>query len=822
MAQDGQTDHGLGEIVVTARYVAENIQDTPIAITAKTDEQLAAANVTNVGTLGAVVPNLLTMPGDSQSAGSPVISLRGVQQGANAVQSLAVPPAVAIYTDDIYHSTAAGSDLDFTDVVRVEVNRGPQSTLSGNASIAGSIKLFTQDPKGDGSGYVSLGYGSRNHMEAAGAIDIGLSPTLALRAFGHFDTQTGFGNRLDFTCMMDKLGTPALAGKIPYFQPDSGRKDCIIGHNGGGRTAVGQVKLQWTPTEDVKLLLTARHREEDLEETPEVALFFTGGCVKPIPGQYPGGIGPQPCTASAGAQVYTLGAYNIYEAIIDNRFVTPERDGGIYDTYGTNCRPKIDLTAKVPSDQVGADPSGFPTWYSDNVCYEPRKFAKHTLLSAKLEAALTDSINMTAIGGYTKYSNEFTQNGDQTPLGAVLTHFINKDEFYSGELRFDGKLFNDKLQWVLGGFAMKMDGYQNNYVSFINIQQVNSVHGVNKSQAAFGHFDFNITDQWRISGGGRFTHTDIAITIDNPYAVSVLDPVHSVQNRWDWLIATDFKINDDIMLYASAASGSRPPGMTTIINNARQLRPTSDEDLISYEAGIKADLLDRRLRTNLTAFYIDYRKLSTSVAGTQCMNEPGTGPATWFNIQYDDPKAPDMCAEWPGNRETQRYTNNVGIPATVKGFEWEITAIPVDGLRIDWSGGYNKFVSGEKTPGKPGYLWPGNHRQPEWNMHANISYDIETGIGTFTPRLDWNWQSQQDYDLSSSIRAPLADFIIDPYSMWNGQIAYKSPEGDWQAILQVTNLADKWYHYQVLRGSINAQTRVGAPREWKLTVRKDF
>src|SRR5690606_24958789 len=162
----------------------------------------------------------------------PVISLRGVQQGANAVQRLAVPPAVAIYTDDIYHSTTAGSELDFTDVDRVEVNRGPQSTLSGNASIAGSIKLHTIDPRGDGSGYVSLAYGSRNHIEASGAIDIGLSPSLSLRAFGHYETQTGFGNQLDFTCMMDKNGTPERAGTLPYFQPDSGRKDCIIGHTG--------------------------------------------------------------------------------------------------------------------------------------------------------------------------------------------------------------------------------------------------------------------------------------------------------------------------------------------------------------------------------------------------------------------------------------------------------------------------------------------------------------------------------------------------------------------------------------------------------------
>src|SRR5690606_24873133 len=134
------------------------------------------------------------------------------------------------------------------------------------------------------------------------------------------------------------------------------------------------------------------------------------------------------------------------------------------------------------------------------------------------------------------------------------------------------------------------------------------------------------------------------------------------QKRGDWLIATDYKVTEDVMVYASAASGSRPPGLTTIILNARQLRPTADEELINYEVGVKADLFDRRLRTNLTAFYMDYKKLSTGVFGTQCLNEPGTGVATWYNIQYDDPEAALMCArEYPtGNPETVRYSNNVG------------------------------------------------------------------------------------------------------------------------------------------------------------------
>lgn len=820
-AQTGATpddENRLGDIVVTARYVSENIQSTPIAITAQTQLQLQAANVTSVSSLGAVVPNLFTMPGDSQGAGTPVIGLRGVLQGVNSNSSLAVPPAVAIYTDDIYHGTTAGSELDFTDIDHIEVNRGPQSTLSGNASIAGSIRLYTVDPKGDGSGYVQVVGGSFNKMGISGAIDLGLTDTLAIRASGNIQRQQGFANRLDYSCEMDKLGTPALKGSLPYFQPDSAKKNCVIGHLGGGTTAVGQIKLRWRPTDTIDILLTARHREEDLEETPEVALGYRDACAVAVAADPANGINATPaignpnCTATAGAQAYHRAAYRTFGLTTGPSFVTPERSGGIYDTYATNCRPLLDLSG-----------GGFSSDYPTDFCYDQGKRARHTLASAKLKAELTDNINLTAIGGYTKYSNEFTQNGDQSPLGYVITHFINKDQQWSGEARLDGKLFNGNLQWVLGGFWLRMNGYQNNMVSFINIYQLTQVHGINDSKSAFFHLDYNITDRWRVSGGARYTDSSIAITLLNPQAVSVLVPVRSTTKRPDWLISTDYKITDDIMAYATAASGSRPAGLTTIISTPRQLQATSAEDLISYEAGVKADWFDRRLRTNLTAFYLDYRKLSTSAAGTECRNQPGP-VATWFSVAQNDPKAlgPDFCGQFPGTPDPVTFYQNVGIPAKVKGFEWDITAVPVDGLHINWTGGYNHFTSGIKTPGAPGYLWPGNLRQPEWNQHADIGYDIQTPIGTFTPRLDWNWQSRQTYDTTPQSRAPLPLLVIKPYSLWNAQIAYQSPDHNWTATLAVTNLADKWYHYQVLSGVINDQTRVGEPREFSLTVRRNF
>ena len=812
-------ENRLGDIVVTARYVSEKIQDTPIAITAETREELKAANVVRMSNLGAVVPNLFTMPGDSQGAGTPVIGLRGVLQGVGSNSSLAVPPAVAIYTDDIYHGTTAGSELDFTDVDHIEVNRGPQSTLSGNASIAGSIRLYTVDPKGDNSGYMELTAGQRSKLGASGAIDIGLTDTLAVRASGNFQRQTGFAQRLDFTCQMQKQGTPALAGTLPLFQPDSSRKNCVIGHLGGGETAVGQIKLRWRPTEKIDIILEARHRVDDLEETPEVALLYAPACAAPSVAGVGGAtsntvaIGTQPCTATAGAQAYHRATFRTFGVTTGPQFVTPTRSGGIYDTYATNCRPLLDKTG-----------GGFPADYPTGFCYDQGKTAHHTVLSGKLKAELTEDIDFTLIGGHTDYKNEFTQNGDQTPLGDVVTHFINLDKQDSAEGRFSGKLFDNKLNWTVGGYWLRLNGYQNNMVSFINVYQLTQVHGINNSKSAFVHLDYNITDRWRVSGGTRYSDSKISITLLNPQAVSVLVPVGSTTKRWDWLASTDYKVTDDIMVYATAASGSRPKGLTTIISTPRQLQATSDEALISYEAGVKADLFDRHLRTNLTAFYIDYQKLAVASTGVECRNQPGP-VATWFSVAQNSPLAltAQYCGQFPGTPDPITFTQNVGIPAKVHGFEWDITAVPVQGLRIDWTGGYNHYKSGIKVPNTPGYLWPGNLRQPQWNQHADISYDIDAGsIGVFTPRIDWNWQSRQTYDTTPQARAPLDKLVIGAYGLYNAQLSFKTADKAWQLTAQVTNLADKWYHYQVLSGVINDQTRVGEPRTWWVTLRRDF
>jgi len=770
-------------IVVTARYVSENIQSTPMAISAQTSEQLKAANVTNVGNLGALVPNLYSHPPLAQASG-PVISMRGVLQDQD---SFARSPAVALYVDDVYHATVVGSGLDLTDIDRVEVLRGPQSTLSGNASIGGAIKLYTKDPVGDGSGEASLTYGSRNLMKASGAIDLGLSPTLALRLSGHIETQDGYVDMLDFTCQMKANGTPQLAGSFPSSQPDAGARGCKVGELGGGTQGGGRVKLRWRPTPDLDLMLTGSYDKANLQETPELLVKVTN---------------PYPNPSSL-INFYNIQIENQFGVRYDDRFLAPK--GHRYSVYSSFCRPLLSGVVQQPPYQPV--PSG--------ICYPRTKEQEKTVVSGRLKYRIDDNVNFTAIVAHAKYRNNFTQNGEESPLGYVLSHFDQYVTQNTGEARFDGKLFDGHLDWVVGGFLLRYKAKKQGFIGYItnNFNQDDVAHI--KSQSAFFHLDYHISDRWRVSGGARYTDGSVKYALDHPPLITVPEPFTSKQGRWDWLLSTDYQVTDDILAYATVATGSRPPGVTDIVITPQQLTSTPGEDLISYEVGLKSDLLDKHLRVNLAAFYTDYKSILAPQAGVQCFAElPG---ATWH------PSAADCARLFPSNPDNVPWYVTTGTPATIKGFEWEITARPFHGFRLDYSGGYNHFKSGVHTPGLPGYIFPGNLRQPEWNMHGAARYDIETSIGTFTPRVDWSWQSKQTFDPASGAMAPRPEFTIGAHSLWNVGIDYQPKDSNWSAVFSVTNLTDKFYYYQLFNGTVLAiSSPVGPPREFSLTVRRKF
>src|SRR5512139_2452352 len=158
----------LQEVVVTAQYRAENLQDTPLAITAVSGEQLEQQGLTNVTDLGLVIPNANIRPQGSFSGPTPMIGMRGVQTTDYIYTS---DPGVGVYIDDVYHGSLTGSAIDLLDLERVEVLRGPQGTLFGKNSLGGAIRLISRQPQGNDTGTLELTYGSSNRLDLRGVYD---------------------------------------------------------------------------------------------------------------------------------------------------------------------------------------------------------------------------------------------------------------------------------------------------------------------------------------------------------------------------------------------------------------------------------------------------------------------------------------------------------------------------------------------------------------------------------------------------------------------------------------------------------------------------
>jgi len=774
----------LQTVTVTARYQQEDLQKTPIAISTTSAEQLKSANVASIDNIGQLVPNLYTYPPDADEGGVPTIVMRGVGQND---ASFARAPAVAIYVDDVYHATAVGSELNLTDIDRMEVDRGPQSTLSGNASIGGAIKLYTKQPMGDDSGFLTFTSGSYKEIGTTGAFDTTVAPNLFVRASGHFHRQDGYVNLLDFTCEMHKLGTPNLAGSFPTSQPDVAAHDCKTGEEGGGTEAGGRIKARWVPTDRLEVNLGFNIERVDDQGSPELIVSVTN----PYPN--PSGL----------INAYNVAIQNQFGVQYDNRFLPPP--GHPYSSYSTYCRPLLQGTVQQPPYQPV--PSG--------ICYPNQKEQDSQTYSGKVDYQIADNVHLTGILSYSEYGDNFVQNGDESPLGYVLSKFSQRVVERTAEVRLNGSLFDNSLSWVLGSFADSYDGQSNGFIGYITDNFNEFDKAFNESASGFFHVDYKLTSKWRVSGGARLTTGEVEYHFNHPPLLVIDTPFTATEHRWDWLLSSDYQITDNTMGYATVSTGSRPPGITTIVITAQQMQSTPAEDLTSYELGLKNEFFDHRLRLNVDGFYSDYKARSTTEVGVQCLGQLPN--ATW------QASGATCAALYPSNPATVPWYITTGTPATITGAEWDLIATPIRGLEISYSGGYNHFSSGVTTPGRPGYFHPGNHLQPELNMHADVQYAIPSQYGTTTPKLDWSWQSQQDFDPAPGAEAPQPQWIIHPYGILNAQVEYIPPKGKWSFIASVTNLTNKFYYYYLFNGgAVNISSNVAPPREFHFTLRHDF
>ena len=166
----------LEEIIVTARKREENLQNTPIAITAITAATIEQVKLFDVRDIEQLTPNLSFTVGNDGSSGSLQAFLRGVGQSDFAITT---DPGVGLYLDGVYMARTVGANFEFADIERISILRGPQGTLFGKNTIGGAINVVTRPPSGETNFSVEATAGEDGYVGVDGYVEFPITDKMA-------------------------------------------------------------------------------------------------------------------------------------------------------------------------------------------------------------------------------------------------------------------------------------------------------------------------------------------------------------------------------------------------------------------------------------------------------------------------------------------------------------------------------------------------------------------------------------------------------------------------------------------------------------------
>lgn len=806
-AEDTQ-DQATPEIVVTAQFREQRLQDIPLAITAVNAAMLESRGQTSVADVAAQAPNVTLAPQGQQNGSGLIAFIRGVGQ---TDFNFALEPGVGIYVDDVYIPTLTGSLLDLMDLDRVEVLRGPQGTLSGRNAIGGAIKLFSTKPQGDGHGSVQATYGSFNRIDVRGTADFKITDTLFARVSGVTKNRDGYIKRLDY-----KLTHPSV--DIPTNAQGS---DPLLGTLGGTSYAAARLSLRWQPTATIDINVAGDYTRDRSDAGASVLLYANNPAVN-IDGQpwLPNSTGAairQNCmfVPHGRNSCDTLTGY-------DRRYVS-------YATF----LDRTPATSQAPFKPLALDP------HQDLDNYG---------VFGTVDVELSDDFQLKSITAWRHYISDWAQDVDNTPIAnQQLNQRLENDQF-SQELRLNGKALNGAVDFTLGGFYFKRDGTLMARVD-LNYAGIDFLHGPDptpaSNKALFGNATWHVTDAFNLTGGVRaswdkkdyvFFRRNPDLTVPGVCAFflgaptagptgignapnCLLEGLNNVpagfkSSRVDWRIAADYRFAPELMVYAQVATGYRAGGVnprpffgpSSQFNQVKSFKP---ETLTAYEAGFKSDLFDRKLRLNVSAFFNDYKDIILTLSA--CPISPCLQP------------------------------NNVGA-AHVKGFEVETFIRPVPGLTLDGALSYLDFKYTKFTADTVALggitLDMVTPFTPKWKWSGGIQYDIQDVLGgKLSGRFDGSYQSHIyteaiNYDsvvVPTEAGGPLPTLVasnrIDGYFLGNARLSWTAPENDWSVSLEVQNLFNKYYFMSLYEQYASPKTISGAPglpRTWSVTLKKTF
>ena len=655
-------DDGIADIVVTAQKREDRVQSIPVAVTALDQSTLASATITNLRDIAARVPSLVV---DSVGAGpsAAAISIRGIS--FEDIEK-SFDPAVGVVVDGVFIGTNTGQLLDSFDLERLEVLRGPQGTLFGRNTIAGVINVTRTRPTEDFGARGSFSYANYNTKRGRLVVNSGtLGGIVALKAFGFYDNTDGY-----------------------YHNVTKNKRE------GQYETLTGGISALITPSDNIKVLLTYEH-ERERGETIVASLSETGKDLICIAPGAPGFATPQEC----------------------NRGGLPNH--GLYTTFS-----EIPTPVRNDTDAV----------------------------TANIDVDLGGGFSLASVTGWRRNKESVTQDFDATSAQFFETLRQQKYHQISQELRIVGDI-TDSLNLLVGGYYFDSNYKLDQRTTLGAVLAGGSpaelrqyVDHSTTSYAGFADARYKLTSRLTLGAGIRYTHDKKEIFnnygrigalvrlsqpgFDGKSCVEVTGllfpgvPAYGAANdcsgskgfnKFTYRGNVDYQITPSKLLYVSYSKGFRSGGFNGRASSATTLGPYEPETVDAYEAGLKADWLDRHLRTNIAVYH------------------------TKYNNKQEEIVQPSP----PGSSSPQETVVKNASSARINGVEIEAIAQPSRNLSFRGSFSYTdaKFDSFFNdvvglTPGSAPDNIPDDvstltlRRAPKFQWSAGFDYTREIGNGT--------------------------------------------------------------------------------------------
>jgi outer membrane receptor protein involved in Fe transport len=723
----------IEELIVTAQKREQRTLDVPIALTAYTGAFLDEIGVQEFEELSLFVPGFEVQ---NQSPNNPGFVMRGITSDDGGAT---IEPRVSVFQDGVSVSKSRGSYIELFDNARIEVAKGPQSTLFGRSALIGAVNIVQN--KADPGGFAAAAKfeaGNFNYRGLEAMVNVPLSSTLAVRFAGRVKQRDGFVENV-------------LGGR------DFNSTD----------TNAYRVVLKWQPSDNLDADLIFNYEENNPSGTSFKSLTYLP--TDPLTGKVLGDLGRNSGAALASSDGFAGG-----------------RDLGLErTTWGVTGLVDYRISDTLRLSSISA----FRRFKSLEV-FDADGFSLPLFVFA--EDARGD-----------QYSQEFRINyegGERLSAFAGVGYFY-EDGSQAVPLQYNERVFaarNAPLAGLLGFTPPNVPSI-NTINSAAALSTLKLVHretfqnyGRTTSYDVFADATYKVTDQFEVSAGIRYSNDDKRSgyrgTLDNGGSIltsgSAANAANPATARGIFLQSTPgglaqyksfsdsgvtyrvvgrYAVSDDISLFATYSRGRRPE----VLSPAAPLAPQGNvrftavaaEIVDSYEAGAKTQWFDRSLSLEGSVYRFTYTNFQTSIQ---------TSPGVFQTISAGD--------------------------ASSTGFEGQFNWKPTGQLSVFGTYGYNngRFDNGR---------FKGNsfRLSPDHTASFGLNFTVPVWEGDLSFLPTYTWQSRVFFDNDNDIPAlqSTGDLIQDEvqgaYGLLNLRVSYQPTDANWRVEASASNLLDQEY-----------------------------